>query len=93
MDITQTVASIAPLAAVLTLAAPVVYLLERTHRRASTDPGGRVGRRGEVEDADLRRVRADLAAPAAEDSSAGRATPAPRASAATRPAVRVTPAR
>lgn len=47
------------------LVAPVVYLLERTHRRASLDAGGRTAhwlQAHDVDDADARRLAADLRA-------------------------------
>ncbi len=54
------------------LLAPVVALMERTHRRTSLDNGGRTatftnGRGTDRRDADLRRVRDELRARAAEE--------------------------
>ena len=47
------------LIAVLALVSPVVYLLERTHRRASLDGGGRLAGYPDPTDADARRTGED----------------------------------
>lgn len=67
MDITQIIDTATPVAAALLLTGPVVYLLERTHRRASLDAGGRLGRRLAADDPDLRRTRDELRFRAAEE--------------------------
>lgn len=56
--------TVTTLAAAGALVAPVVYLLERTHRRASLDTGGRTAHwlRAVDHDADARRVAAELRA-------------------------------
>ncbi|MGG5260656.1 hypothetical protein [Phycicoccus avicenniae] len=65
MTTTEILDTVTTLAAAGALVAPVVYLLERTHRRASLDNGGRVAhwlRSTDHDDADARRVAADLRA-------------------------------
>lgn len=95
MTTTEILETVTTLAAAGALVAPVVYLLERTHRRASLDTGGRVAHwlRAVDHDADARRVEAELRALPTP-------TPEPRTPAATgasrqhgRRPVHVTPAR
>lgn len=65
MTITEILDTATTLAVTGALVAPVVYLLERTHRRASLDAGGRADRwlrAHDVDDADARRLAADLRA-------------------------------
>ncbi|MBT9256396.1 hypothetical protein KMZ32_17810 [Phycicoccus sp. MAQZ13P-2] len=84
MTFTEILDTATTLAVTGVLVAPVVYLLERTHRRASLDAGGRADRwlrAHDVDDADARRLAADL--------RAAQPTPAePQAGAPTRSAVR-----
>ena len=65
------------LIAVLALVSPVVYLLERTHRRASLDAGGRLAGYPDPTDADARRTRAELRARSAEERPARHTETAP----------------
>ena len=79
-EILETVLTAAAAGALL---APVVALMERTHRRMSLDNGGRIahltdGRGTDRRDADVRRVRDELRARAAEEP-APVATTAPTA--------------
>jgi hypothetical protein len=64
MTTTEILETLTTLAAAGALVAPVLYLLERTHRRASLDSGGRVAHwlRAVDHDADARRVAAELRA-------------------------------
>ncbi|MBM6400167.1 hypothetical protein [Phycicoccus sonneratiae] len=95
MTTTEILDTVTTLAVTGALVAPVAYLLERTHRRAALDNGGRVAHwlRAVEHDADARRTAAELRALptpglAPRDPSASR-TPRP---AGHRP-VRVRPAR
>ncbi|MFQ6173074.1 hypothetical protein ACK8HX_15820 [Oryzobacter sp. R7] len=61
------------------LLAPLVALMERTHRRMSADQGGRIGWFTDGRDADARRINDELRARSGEEgtgSSAGH--PGPR---------------
>lgn len=95
MTTTEILDTVTALAAAGALVAPVVYLLERTHRRASLDNGGRVAHwlRAVDHDADARRVEADLRAlpTPTPDLRGAPTTSAPRHHG--RRSVRVTPAR
>lgn len=51
------------------LLTPVIALLERTHRRAAADNGGRIGWSTDADDADVRRVHDELRARAGEEPS------------------------
>ncbi|PKW26333.1 hypothetical protein [Phycicoccus duodecadis] len=65
MDISQLLDTASPVAAALLVTGPVVYLLERTHRRASRAAGGRLGL--PAGDPDVRRTRDELRFRAAEE--------------------------
>lgn len=95
MTTTEILETLTSLAAAGALVAPVVYLLERTHRRASLDSGGRTAQwlRAVDHDADARRVAAELRAlPTPEPVRRAPAPSTARRHPGRRP-VRVTPAR
>lgn len=95
MTTTEIVETLTTLAATGALLAPVAYLLERTHRLASLDSGGRDAHwlRAVDHDADARRVAAELrAAPTPEAAWRAQAPTPARRHHGRRP-VRVTPAR
>lgn len=75
-EILETVLTAAAAGALL---APLVALMERTHRRMSADRGGRIGWLTDGRDADARRINDELRARSGEEgatSSAGH--PGPR---------------
>ncbi|QIM20018.1 hypothetical protein G7075_00810 [Phycicoccus sp. HDW14] len=95
MTTTEILDTVTSLAAAGALVAPVLYLLERTHRRASLDNGGRVAHwlRAVDHDADARRLDADLRAlPTPAPEPRGTSTTSAARHHGRRP-VRVTPAR
>ncbi len=78
-EILETVLTAAAAGALL---APVVTLMERTHRRMSADNGGRITWFTDARDADARRIRDELRARAGEEPTArttSRTTTAPAA--------------
>jgi hypothetical protein len=95
MTTTEILETVTTLAAAGALVAPVVYLLERTHRRASLDNGGRVAHwlRAVDHDADARRVQAELRALPTPTAEPRTTAPTGAARHHGRRPVRVTPAR
>ncbi|WP_377640542.1 hypothetical protein [Oryzobacter terrae] len=79
MFTTEILETVLTAAAAGALLAPVVALMERTHRRMSLDNGGRIsrytdGRGTDRRDADTRRVRDELRARAAEEPATATTT-------------------
>lgn len=95
MTTTEILETLTTLATAGALVAPVVYLLERTHRRASLDTGGRIAHwlRAVDHDADARRVAAELRALSAPGATRRGPAPTPAPRHHGRRPVRVTPAR